>query len=273
MTAEETKPELTLEEKLAEYKNGLVLSSNNYHLETYLKDVQSGKKSNSTQEFNQLVSLLKTNGEDPKFLLDATTAHVETEAKQYLKSNAKKVDEFLTTYKNQIINDYFDLNQERFNKLNQEVAKDLEKAKTPEEKQAIQKQLALIVMENIGRIFTDYTPIKGSNQEIEQHYQSLKNLEGKSKDEIEIMIDSDLTKKYDLACGTKGLHMNYGAYAEQMKQMHYRILGKQFVQTGENGEIQLNKDLFEKVYGNEETLKKLAPVVLQNNFNDVPTVE
>lgn len=246
-----------------EYIRGLHLCTTVSKLENDLKDIKEGKKSNTSQDFNEFVSKLKTNNENPKFLIDGSGAHVEGEAKRYLTRIAPDVKGFFEQYGNQVIDNLFEIQNQNIQKSLEDITKELPNA-TEEEKKAIIQNVSVDIYEQIGKSLMEYMPNENADKEVKQLTAAVKNLESKSKDEIEQIVDKNLTEKYDLAYGTKGLHLNYNNYFEIYKQGFYRELGKKFVKVDDKLGVTLDKEAFKAQYGNEETIKKIAPAILAN---------
>jgi len=253
-----TKQEQTQEE----YIGGLNKVANVALLEKYIKDINDGKKSGSSLDFNKLVSVLKTNRKDPNLFVDATPAHIEGEANRFLNDSSDELKGFFNKYGNRILDDYLGLQEEGIKKGLEGLTKELSKAKTPEQKQAMLNNLEISLYENLGHMLSKYVPSENADDEVKAIAGNLEKLNSLNKEDIETTVDRELTDRYSLEYGTKyGLHLDYNSYHEKHKQGLYRMLGKKFAKVSKEGEVKLDKKAFKAAYTNEESLKKVSSLL------------
>lgn len=254
--------EQTQEQQKA-YVDGLSLCSNVCGLERYLKEIKENKKPNSSVEFNELVSNLSTNGENPALFIDATPAHVEGKAKQYVDDQSRPIKRFLDQYGNKVIEDFLSIINSKLNtnKSLEKLVEDITNTKDENEKEIKIKNLSVTAYESIGRMLAQYTP-NDSDEEIKKISSIIKEKLSLSENKIAENVDKSLTERYNLKYGTSGLHLNYAEYHEKEMQVLYRLLGSKFVKINEKNEIKLDSDNFKKIYNTEENLKEIGPTVL-----------
>ncbi|MFA5175732.1 MAG: hypothetical protein WC413_00515 [Candidatus Nanoarchaeia archaeon] len=250
-----------------EYLDGLVLTNNNYQIGQYMNEVKKGKKKFSDKHFVETLSKLKTNGEMPDLFINATDARIEGEAEGYLKENSESIDAFLAKYAPKILQDYTAISAGHLEDLVKKGKEEIEKGKTPEEKQALTEKIE----QDIYQLFGDYfSELKISDEykksekadkavvEAEAVLDHLKNLE---KDQIPGEMDAHLQKKYNLKYNTLSLGLNYNDLHAYQTALAKRDLGSKFVKC-KDGKYQLNKELIQEVYGSQENLKKLTVPLL-----------